>query len=193
MKRFRFLVGLLVLGGGGILVSVACSTPSSDARIGIDGPPEDATNWHPVAQYLGQRCGSLDCHGNAQRNFVIWNCAGLRADPSNYPNCSLPKQKTTDDEYDRTYRSLVGLEPAVMSSVVSGGGQDPELLTFIRKARGMESHKGNELVVPGDPQDLCMTSWLTGTTDLASCACAQTIAENGGPAGAGCAQDAGAE
>lgn len=189
MKRFLF--GALVLGAG--VVAFACSSPPFDGKIGVTLPAGDDANWHPVALYLDQRCGSLDCHGNAQRNLVIWGCAGLRSDATMYPNCSLPKEKTTDDEYVKTYRSLVGLEPAVMSDVVAGNGADPELLTFIRKARGMESHKGNQLVVPGDAQDRCMTSWLTGATDADACACALTIATAGGAPGSSCEEDAGAE
>jgi hypothetical protein len=70
---------------------------------------------------------------------------------------------------------------------------DPDLLPYERSPPGIETHIGNQVAFPGDTQDECITSWLTGTTDQAACACALTIAAAGGPAGAGCADDAGAE
>jgi hypothetical protein len=58
-----------------------------------------------------------------------------------------------------------------MSEVVSAGPNgNPELLTFVRKARGEESHKGGMLVAPGDLGDLCITSWLLGPSDTKACA-----------------------
>ena len=55
-----------------------------------------------------------------------------------------------------------------MSEVVDHHG-DPALLTFIRKQRGIEAHKGGKLVIPGDSQDQCVTSWLGGNTDVNAC------------------------
>ena len=50
-----------------------------------------------------------------------------------------------------------------MSQVVDDHhGEHPELLTFVRKARGTEAHKGGTLITPGDDQDVCITSWLAG-------------------------------
>jgi hypothetical protein len=76
----------------------------------------------------------------------------------------------------------VGLEPSVMSYVVANHGSDPELLTFVRKARGEETHKGNQLIVPGDVQDQCICSWLTGTTNQTACTAAIQYATNVGVA-----------
>jgi hypothetical protein len=125
-----------------------------------------------VGDYLDHRCGSLDCHGQVDRNLRIWGCEGMRLDPQSLPSCS-PKPVgggfTTPDEHLATYRSLVGLEPTVMSAVVEGHGAHPELLTFVRKARGLEAHKGGALITPGDDQDVCITSWLAGQTDLNAC------------------------
>ena len=56
-----------------------------------------------------------------------------------------------------------------MSAVVSEGGASPDRLTFVRKARGTEQHKGGSLMQQGDPQDLCVTSWLAGHTDEPDC------------------------
>ena len=40
---------------------------------------------------------------------------------------------------------------------------------LVRKARGEEAHKGGQLIVPGDTQDQCITSWLAGATNAAAC------------------------
>jgi hypothetical protein len=159
------LVLVLVLA---LVLSFACSTPDSDARIGVDAP--DRAQFDHVGFFLNRRCGTLDCHGSDYRNFRVFGCEGLRLDPKDVPRCR--KQGGTDTkpaELDATYRSLVGLEPAVMSAVVQGKGQHPELLTLVRKARGTEAHKGGSLVVPGDSQDTCLTSWLAGQTDVVAC------------------------
>lgn len=147
---------------------VACTMGSLDARVGVNTP--DRAQFAPVNAWLTHRCGSLDCHGKPQRNLVVWGCEGLRLDPNDSPGCRrMGGADTTDAELDATYRSVVGLEPAVMSAVVSTKGQRPDLLTLVRKARGEEAHKGGALVVPGDPQDRCLTSWLAGSTDADAC------------------------
>ncbi len=152
----------------GIAALGACTTAPADSRIGVNAP--DSAQFPPVADLLIHRCGSLDCHGNRQRNLIIWGCEGQRLDPADAPGCRAQGGKNTNDaEYAATFRSLVGLEPAVMSSVVSGKGADPELLTFVRKARGTEEHKGGQLFVAGDSQDDCVTTWLGGHTDTNAC------------------------
>jgi hypothetical protein len=160
-----------------LVAAGACSTPPSDARIGVDAP--DRTQFDPVGSLLDHRCGSLDCHGNPQRNLIIFGCEGLRLEPADasveagtylFPGCRNSGGKnTTEPEFDATYRSLVGLEPTVMSTVVAGGGAHPELLTFIRKARGWDAHKGGMIWSPGDQSDDCVTSWLAGMTNTMDC------------------------
>jgi hypothetical protein len=154
-------------------LTAGCSVPQS--RIGIDAPPEDQfAAMGSVGDYLDHRCGTIDCHGQQGRNLRMWGCWGLRLDVDAVASCIPPiGVPTTLDEYNATYRSLVGLEPAVMSTVVQTHATNPELLTFIRKARGLESHKGGHLVTPGDPQDTCMVSWLAGNTDMMACQMAQ--------------------
>ncbi len=164
----------------GILVCVAsiaaasaicsCSTAPSDARITLVEPFSSDEAFGPVGDFLDHRCGSLDCHGNTSRNLKIWGCEGMRWLPTDAPICSrLGGSHTTHLEYQATFRSLVGLEPTAMSAVVLDHGMDPELLTFVRKARGQEAHKGGKLITQGDDQDKCITSWLAGTTDTAAC------------------------
>ncbi len=165
----------------------ACSGVQQQ-RVGIDAPPSDDAVFGPVADMLVHRCGSLDCHGQPGRNLRMWGCDGMRLDPNEAPSCR--KQQgggpTTVAEHYATYRSLVGLEPNVMTAVYDGcktsGGAyppspscHPELLTFVQKARGIEAHKGGQLIdvsgVDGgpDPQDVCIVTWLEGATDKQAC------------------------
>jgi hypothetical protein len=182
------------------MASLASCSVVQNSQIGIDAPPYSDESFTPVGDYLANRCGTLDCHGQTSRNLRIWGCEGMRLDPDASPaSCTDP---TTEDEYQATYRSLVALEPQVMSTVYAGCapyGEDvyppglschPELLTFIRKARGTEAHKGGQLIcveepcpaglppqVPldgdagplVDPQDVCLVSWLEGATDHHEC------------------------
>jgi hypothetical protein len=165
----------------------ACSAVQQE-RIGVDAPPSDEASFGPVGDMLEHRCGTLDCHGEPGRNLRIWGCGGMRLDPSLAPSCTRIQGggPTTVPEHYATYRSLVGLEPNVMTTVYDGcrtaGGVyppssacHPELLTFVRKARGIEAHKGGQLIsvagVDGgpDPQDVCIVTWLEGKTDDNAC------------------------
>jgi hypothetical protein len=156
----------------GIALVAACSGVQQ-TRVGVLAPREDT--FPPVADYLDHRCGTLDCHGQPGRNLRIWGCEGMRLNPKDISSC-ISGAPTTPDEWEATYRSLIGLEPAVMSAVVSAAVQGkevhPELLTFVRKARGTENHKGGQLIQEGDDQDTCIVSWLRGNTDPAACGCA---------------------
>jgi len=157
----------LALAGLGAVVP-SCSSPS-DERIGLEAPSESL--FPPVADLLAYRCGSLDCHGSAQRNFVIWNCDGLRLSPTAVPGCrDTGGTNTTSTEYDATFRSLVALEPTVMSQVVATQGASMDDLTLVKKARGEESHKGGKLWSAGAPEDECLAQWFAGaSTTKASC------------------------
>ena len=155
----------LILSVIATLASVACVTASSDSRF-VERVP-DRASFPVVSDLLGHRCGTLDCHGVTYRNLRIYGREGLRAKqdarPSSKPNT------TTPDEYDATFKSLVSLEPEIMSAVVGEGGAHPERLTLVRKARGAEDHKGLAIWSEGDPQDICLTSWLAGKVDSVTC------------------------
>lgn len=146
---------------------LACSGPATDARVSTTVP--DRASFPAVADVLDHRCGSLDCHGSVARNLRLYGHEGLRLDPSARPSS---KSNTTPAEYDESFLSIVTLEPELMSAVVAEGGAHPERLTFVRKARGTEHHKGGTLMIEGDAQDRCVTGWLAGRTDAAACASA---------------------
>ncbi len=186
-----------------------------NTRIGIEAPPYSETSFKPLGDFLVYRCGTLDCHGQPGRNLRIWGANGMRLDPEASANSDFGGPPTTNDEYVATYRSLVGLEPQVMTTVWTGcqgqngpdGGADypppevchPELLTFVQKARGTEKHKGGQLIclsppcppgipdpAPYDLQDVCIVSWLEGNVNATAC---RTAARSH----YGLPQDAGAE
>lgn len=152
--------------------ALACTETPADQTITVDAPFSSEASFGPVSNFLDHRCGSLDCHGSLSRNFIIWGCEGLRVEPYDVPICSRAQggRSTTTQEHQNTYNSLVALEPTVMSTVIASHGQNPDLLTFVRKARGEDAHKGGTLVMPGDNQDVCITSWLAGATDTIACA-----------------------
>ena len=161
------------------LALAACSIPPSSGAIDVEMPDASASplEWQPVADYLGHRCGDLDCHGDPQRNFIIYSCDGLRLPASDggvqlLPGCLTKRTFTTASEYAATYRSLVGLEPLVIANVFANQGANADDLTMIRKARGEEAHKGGALITPGDAQDICLVSWLASATNTAACAAA---------------------
>jgi hypothetical protein len=167
--RALTLVWLLLIATA--LAMGACSEPGLDGRIGVKAPNASEEAWGPVADFLNHRCGTLDCHGSRERTLRIWGCEGMRLLASDVSICSRAKggRRTTPEEHQATFRSLVGLEPVVISRVVEHGGANPGLLTFVRKARGFEAHKGGALISPGDDQDVCITSWLAGVTNLRAC------------------------
>lgn len=151
-------LGILALG------AAACSGPQPSPYAPTGVP--DAMTFGPVAQMLDVRCGTLDCHGSIGRNLRLYGSAGLRLSPADRP---LSPACDTADETTQDYMSVVDLEPEVLSAVVAGGGQSPERLTLVRKARGTEHHKGGTIWAQGDPADVCLTAWLSGKSDPAAC------------------------
>jgi hypothetical protein len=59
-----------------------------------------------------------------------------------------------------------------MTQVVQQGGAHPERLTIVRKGRGQEAHKAGAVIREGDDRDVCLTSWLAGSTDVSRCTAA---------------------
>ena len=121
-RILRWVVYVLVCAAA---LAMACGAPPDGLRVGVVAP--DPAQFPPVSAVLDHRCGSLDCHGARTRNLQIYGCEGLRLGDA-APGCRNSSGiDTTGEEHDATYRSLVALEPAVMSSVVQEHGVHPEL------------------------------------------------------------------
>jgi hypothetical protein len=143
---------------------VGCNVPSSDARFNPTLPDRDT--FREVAPVLAHTCATLDCHGSRSRNLLLYGSEGLRFSFYDRP---LSPPCTTNDEIDQDYESVVGLEPEGLTAVVSDRGAHPERLTLVRKARGLESHKGGVIFREGDDSDTCLTSWLAGQIHADAC------------------------
>ncbi|MEO7109200.1 MAG: hypothetical protein ABI183_02080 [Polyangiaceae bacterium] len=167
--KSAFAISLVGTFAAGLL---ACSIPASNDRYVQTSLPDQAS-FPPVAMMLELKCGSLDCHGSVARNLRIYGSAGLRFSPNDQPFATTsadggnPFCNTSDEDY-QDYVSVVGLEPEQISAVAAGG--DPGTLTMVRKARGTEAHKGEQIWTQGDDSDVCLTSWLTGAAQASACA-----------------------
>lgn len=138
-------------------------TPTNEGVAGLLTP--SAASFPSVADALQPSCGTLDCHGQMGRNLRLFGARGLRLDPHHHS----AEGTTTDAEYTASFRSLTGLEPETLDAVVRRGGEGAEELTLLRKANGNERHRGGVQLLPGDPLDDCLRSWLTGVTNRVAC------------------------
>jgi hypothetical protein len=162
VARAPSLVALAAVTVAAWVTSAACIA-SPDARTTPTSP--DRASFPPVSEYLVHTCGSIDCHGDVHRNLRLYGIEGRRLDPNDRPE-GVP---TTVAEFDANYTGIVLLEPEAMTRVENDKGAAPERLSLIRKARGMDNHKGGTLVTEGADGDRCVTSWLAGAVDVAAC------------------------
>jgi hypothetical protein len=147
-----------------VFALAACGLPENSGVSGLNIP--DRASFPLVADAMQPSCGTLDCHGQRGRNLRLYGGRGLRLDPHG----SSADEPTTEAEYQASFRSLIGLEPEALDAVIWSGGMDPERLSLIRKARGTERHRGGVQMLPGDPLDRCLTSWLSSLLSAAACA-----------------------
>jgi hypothetical protein len=155
----RSVLVVFVFGCSG---GVGCVVATEEEGV-LDLP--DRASFPLVADALERRCATLDCHGATSRNLRLYAGNGLRLDPADVSGSG----STTEAEYEASYRSVVGLEPEILSAVLLAGGSAPERLTLVRKARGLEDHAAGAVLQAGAPADRCMTSWLASAIDEPAC------------------------
>ena len=145
-----------------IVCASACADPAEDEpRLAAD-----EASFPVMLDGLQASCATLDCHGRVERNLRLWSSVGLRADAGDVPGSG----ETTAEEYARSYRSVIGLQPERTAEVVADWGQGPERLTLVRKARGTELHEGGAMAPAGSAADRCLVSWLASAVDAQACA-----------------------
>ena len=147
-----------------VLVLVLAACVDDGGRTDAAVLPKCA-DFRPVALVFSDRCGSLDCHGSKYRNMHIVGFGGSRLDPGHRPDAP----DTTDAEVGYDYDAVVSVEPDITRAVAADRGQDPGRLTFYRKGRGDEAHKGGVRIFPGEQADKCILSWLAGRVDAGVC------------------------
>lgn len=123
-------------------------------------------NFPLVGDAMQRSCGTLDCHGQIGRNLRLFGRLGLRL-----PSDGDTFDPTTEEEYAGSYLSVTGLEPESLSKVVKRE-VSPFELTMVRKARGLEMHKGLQLMARGDALDVCIVGWLIGEYSEEACTAA---------------------
>jgi hypothetical protein len=166
-------LGAVVLAG---LLVAGCSGLDEAAVVTVKCPPGDPASFRPVSAVVEQRCGTIDCHGSSFRPLRIYSRYGLRRPELRDAGGELDYNEyfpggdelTTEAELEENLRSICGLEPELMTQVVDGTA-DPDVLSFIRKPRLREKHKGGLIWYKGDTGDQCMTNWLQGGKDVSKC------------------------
>ena len=185
MTNGRVIARVVVASGClGLLWAAACASVPDETRFTFVGEPDLAPSFADYKagpdNYLGRRCASLDCHGQLGRPLRIFSQNGLRSfDASNggyFPNIT-GKTALTDEERKLNYEAVIGVEPEIMSQVIASGGTDVNRLILLRKPRGLERHKGGQLMTnEADEGFLCIKSWLGGNgIDTASCYTAASV------------------
>lgn len=150
-----------------VALGVACASEPGVRSLTV--PPPDG--FASVSTALGKRCGSLDCHGRSEQNLRLYGEIGLRLDALDLPG----GEEATLLEHEANYRSIIAFEPEVLELVWLEGGRSPARLTLVRKARGREAHKGGSVFPEGDAGDVCLSSWLSGATDVEQCDAASEL------------------
>jgi len=152
------LLVFLTLGGCGP------DLRSENSAIGdLQFPTRD--DFPAVSDAMQLKCGTLDCHGQTGRNLRLFGHYGLRLADGGNP---IDPFESTEEEYEASYLSVIGLEPEAMTKVVRKQ-LAPIDLQFVRKPRNIESHKGHQLMSKGDPLDRCLVGWLTAAFDADAC------------------------
>jgi hypothetical protein len=164
----RMGVTLLLLGIGAN-ASCAGAAGSDTAGMELLAPPR--SGFESVANAMQPSCGTLDCHGQPDRNLRLYGARGLRLDPTE----NSMEGTTRPPEYEADYWAVVALEPETLASVIRDGVAQPERLILIRKGRGTTRHKGGTLMQPNDDLDRCIVEWLKGNIVQDACDAAAHI------------------
>lgn len=177
MTRFRKALAAFAVAGFGSIAIGSGGCIASDKTVLVQCP--DPKYFRVVSSVVERRCGTLDCHGSKYRPLRIYGETGLRrpeapgsknvGDEAAFSEYKSGGQTaTTQAELDDNLLSICGLEPEITDRVVNHDSEPGEL-TFIRKPRLAEKHKGGEIWSEGKDGDQCLTIWLTGGNPTLAC------------------------
>ena len=157
-----WLKGALVLTiGAAVTMSTGCKPDDLNERATVVCPDRVVFTEH-VSELVERRCGTLDCHGSDYRPMRVYGELGLR-DPRDPALNRTGGNATTPSERFANYLSVCSVEPEKTADVaLDPAGQSVNQLLLVRKARGLESHKGGKVFNAFDESDLCLVRWLRG-------------------------------
>lgn len=124
-----------------------------------------------VQPVVERRCGSLDCHGKLPRGLRVYGENSLRL--PNDAGLVVGGGKTTREEAQATYASIVGLQPEKMDAFARNSqrtSDDAYDLLLLSKPLGIERHRPGPSLRKGEPAERCIVSWMLGTVDTGACA-----------------------
>lgn len=151
----------LVAAGVPISLAVAASCADDLTATETFACPSEEVFIESVSPFLERRCGTLDCHGAPTRPARLYGQLGLRHPLESNRTGDLAAP-TTDLERADNYAAMCNVEPEAIAKAVEDFGQSAEELVIVRKARGVESHKGGKVVNEQDAGDRCILGWLRG-------------------------------
>ncbi len=140
--------------------SAGCNTPS---YADFAPPGDDNSKVVGVGDFMIQRCGSLDCHGQVGRPLRLYGKDALRlADAGTGGALPSTLNATAPQEYQADFDAVVALQPEDMARVMTGI-QDPNTLLLLLKPTNSLVHKGGPVIFasPPDYGFLCLVNWLT--------------------------------
>jgi hypothetical protein len=165
------LLAAMAVAAVGLTTGSCASSPDPSRYTVIQAPDYGqfkGTNGNGVNDFITHRCGTLDCHGQVGRPLRLYSNLGLRLlnDAQATPGGSL----SSEDEITANYQSVIGLQPELLSQVVSDPTNNPpQSLLLIAKPRNLQVHKGGQVVTAGDDGDQCLTTWVLGQVNATAC------------------------
>ncbi|HHH11547.1 MAG TPA: hypothetical protein ENK23_05675 [Sorangium sp.] len=149
-------------GVAGVLAASSAGCENYDGVVVVPCPSPD--NFAPVSRLVEKRCGTIDCHGGANRPMRIYGQRGRRLDPEDIPG----GRATTDEELRANLESMCHLEPERMIRF-RAGEIGPRDLMLLRKPLLLEHHKGGPVLEEGNLGLVCLESWLQGEPNVSTC------------------------
>jgi hypothetical protein len=156
-----------------LTIAACVGLPDTSAKTVTTGPSL-AFYTANVDEYLGRRCGTLDCHGQVGRPLRLYNQLGLRmdADDSGVVSGMLGTDGhgantsgTTAAEQLANYEAVIALQPEVMNNVVNNHADPQSLLLLLKPLLKIPHQGGLQMTNEMDPGYECVESWLTTDPD----------------------------
>lgn len=166
----RVAIGVWIAALGGVAGSSACSVDSSAISPVVLPNRDQFMEAGGVSEFMEQRCGALDCHGQIGRPLRLYSARGLRMKDGEGGARDI--SGTTNAERLANYFSVVGLEPEdITSSRLSEGAYTDFLL--LKKPLGIDQggvrHKGGSVLRSTDPGFDCIALWIADKYNKQKC------------------------